>query len=62
MVAGNAIALTAAYRDQGTSRNSTASYVYTFSAALSDTGSTVVVTLPSNVSDGDMHVFDIELN
>lgn len=61
--AGNAVALTMAYRENGTSRDNTTSYVFTFSATLTDTASPVVsVTLPSTSSGGTMHVFDIELD
>jgi predicted alpha-1,2-mannosidase len=64
-VAGDTIALTTAYRDYGTSKDNTKTYVFSFTAVLSDsTGAASpvqTVSLPATTSGGTMHIFDIEI-
>jgi predicted alpha-1,2-mannosidase len=62
LVGGNAVAITTAYRLQGTAHDPTTTYVYSATALLTDTTSTVTsVTLPPTTSGGTMHVFDVEI-
>jgi len=64
-VAGDTIALTTAYRDHGTQKDNTKAYVYSFTAALSDSTGAVsavqTVSFPATTSGGTMHIFDVEI-
>jgi predicted alpha-1,2-mannosidase len=62
VVAGNMIAVTSSYRNAGVNKDSgTPAYVFAFSAALTSTQPVTSVTLPSDSSGGQIHIFDIEL-
>jgi len=62
IVPGDTLAITTTYRDGGTTKYATTTYVYAFTASLTDATSTVTsISLPSSVSGGSMHLFDIEL-
>jgi hypothetical protein len=64
-VAGDTIALTTAYRDYGTSKDNTKTYVFSFTAVLSDSTGVAspvqTVSLPATTSGGTMHIFDVEI-
>jgi hypothetical protein len=63
IVAGNTAALTCAYRDGGTTKDNTMTYVWAVTQLLTNTASTVTsVTLPATVSGGVIHLFDIEID
>jgi hypothetical protein len=60
LAAGDIVAITTAYRDNGSGPAGTTTYVYAFTAPLSNTNSAVTsVTLPSSVVGGTIHLFDI---
>jgi predicted alpha-1,2-mannosidase len=64
-VAGDTIALTTAYRDDGKAMDNTKTYVFSFTAALSDSTAAAspvqTVSLPTTTSGGTIHIFDIEI-
>jgi hypothetical protein len=64
-VAGDTIALTTAYRDYGTQKDTTKAYVFSFTAALSDStgmaSAVQSVTFPATTSNGVIHIFDVEI-
>jgi hypothetical protein len=53
--------VTAAYRDQGTTKDTVTTYVYALTASLTGSSPVQRVTLPLNVTGGAIHIFDIEL-
>ena len=61
LVGGNVVAVTTAYRDQGTTKQNVTSYVYALSATLTGTAAVQSVTLPFTVTGGSINVFDVEL-
>jgi hypothetical protein len=61
-VVGGTVAITMAYRNQGSSKNSTTTYIYAATAALTSTQPVTSVTFPTDTTGGTIHVFDVELN
>ena len=61
LATGNVIAVTSAYRNAGSNKDTTAAYVFAVTAALTSTQPVTSVTLPASGSGGDIHVFDVEL-
>jgi hypothetical protein len=61
LLPGTTIAATCAYRNAGGNRDSTTTYVYSQSIPLTSTQPVTAVTLPAEVSGGQLHVFDVEL-
>ena len=60
LAAGDVVAITTSYRDNGSGPAGTMTYVFSFTAALTNASSTVAsVTLPSTVTGGTIHLFDI---
>ena len=55
------MAVTCAYRNAGASKDTTATYVYAFTASLTSTQLVTSVTLPAGGNGGDIHIFDLEL-
>lgn len=63
VVSGNTVALTCAYRDEGTTKDGTTTYVYAVTSLLTDATSTVTsITLPATTTGGVIHIFDIEID
>ncbi len=62
VAAGNTVAVTSSYRNAGTAKDSgTPAYVFAFTAALTSTQPVVSVTLPSDSTNGQIHIFAITL-
>jgi hypothetical protein len=61
LVGGDVVAVTTAYRDNGTTPSNDTTYVYALAATLTGSSTVQSITLPSNVTGGSIHLFDIEL-
>ncbi len=62
VVGGNTVAVTSSYRNAGTAKDTgTPAYVFAFSAALTSTQPVTSVTLPSDSSGGQIHLFALTL-
>jgi hypothetical protein len=61
LATGNVVAITTPYRNAGGAKDTHATYVFAFSAALTSSQPVASVTLPSDATGGDIHVFDLEL-
>jgi len=61
LVGGNVVAITSAHRDEGTTTDTTPAYVYAFTAPLGSSKPVTGVILPANVTNGHIHIFDLQL-
>jgi hypothetical protein len=61
-LAGNTVAARCAYRNASTGKDTTATYVFSFTATLTSSKPVSSLTLPQSTSGGDVHLFAIALN
>jgi hypothetical protein len=62
VVTGNTVAARCAYRNASGGKDTTASYLFSFTAPLASSKPVTSLTLPQSTSGGDVHLFGIVLN